>query len=110
MTIPSLSAIQTGLEVAAHNVANSVTPGFEPSRVVFQAGPAGQVRPHVDHPRHRLDEEGISDAETDPAQPSETDVAKELTDVTVLQRTYTANLKSLYAQHQSLGLLVDTLI
>ncbi|MBN1475117.1 hypothetical protein JXA47_00020 [Candidatus Sumerlaeota bacterium] len=110
MTISSLSAFQVGLEVAAHNVANSVTPGFEPSRVVFQAGPAGQVRPHVDHPRHRSEDEGISEAESDSAPPSETDVAKELTDVTVLQRTYTANLKSLYAQHQSLGLLIDTLV
>jgi flagellar hook protein FlgE len=108
MTISSLSAFQVGLEVAAHNVANSVTPGFEPSRVVFQAGPAGQVRPHVDHPRHRPEDESIADTEAD--SPSETDVAKELTDATVLQRTYTANLKSLYAQHQSLGLLIDTLV
>ena len=107
MTIAAIGAIQTAVQVTAHNVANSITPGFEPSRVVFQAGPAGQVRAHVEHPRHRLDE-GEGGDESEEMAPSGTDTAKEMTNLVSLQHSYGANLKAFQMQSRSLGLLIDT--
>lgn len=104
MTVSPVNAIQTAIQVTAHNVANSATPGFEPSRVIFQAGPAGQVQPHVEHPRHRQ-----GDGSGDEDMPSGTDLPQELTDLAANKQFYNATLKSIRAQADSLGFLLDIL-
>jgi flagellar hook protein FlgE len=102
MNISGLHAAQIGLQGSAHNVANAATPGFEPSRVIYQATHPEGVRPHVEHPRSG----GRRDPDGEPP-PSDTDMSEEAVNQISLKTMYTANVKALQTQSEMLGMLVD---
>lgn len=106
MNLSGPPAFHVGLQVAAHNLANAVTPGFEPSRVIYQPDAGGGVRAHVEHPRAQRPVTG-DDQDDRPA--SGTDVPGELVEMSTTKNTYRANLRAFRAQSESIGILIDTL-
>ena len=108
MTVPTLGAIQPTVQVAAHSLANAAAPGFEPSDVIFQAGPAEQVRGHVEHPPSDHDEPEI-EAEAKQEEPSrpESDLADELLERALLNRPYKSDPRDVQTQNESIGHFLD---
>lgn len=108
MNISGVQAIHQALQVTAGNIANAATPGFEPSRVIFQAAPSGQVQAHVDHPRTQPAGRRNPGDDSDGERPSGTDLTEETVNVVTLRHAYTANLKAIQAESEELGILIDT--
>jgi flagellar basal-body rod protein FlgC len=79
------------LNVSANNVANALTPGFEPSRVSAEAQPAGGVTTRV------LKEDPSAEVRADRAlmAQSGTDLVTEIVAQTQASRLYQANMASL---------------
>lgn len=110
-----------GMAVAAHNVANVSTAGFEPQRAVYATGPAGQgVRLDA-----VLQGGGVSGSVATPysaaqavydvtagmpleaANPSGTDLGREMVSMITSQHAYKANAAVVRAGDAMLGTLLD---
>lgn len=116
-----------GMAVAAHNVANSNTAGFEPQRAVYATGPAGQgVR--LDAVLQGNSPFGISGAGNtsgasysaaqavfdvtaglplEATSPSGTDIAREMVSMISTQHAYKANATTVRTSDAMLGTLLD---
>ena len=105
-----LSAFQKKMDVTANNVANVDTDGFKKSRAIFQEGSNSGVTvsiQQVDTPglvREVIRNDGIEEVES-----SNVDLAEELTDTISTTVAYSANTKTIKAQDEMLGSLLDIL-
>jgi flagellar hook protein FlgE len=88
--LSGLNAAQLRLDSAAHNIANTQTPGFRRQQVVLQAQPEGGVQADI----------------APPAQAGgslEADVVDQMS----AAYSYKANLRTLQVQDEVLGSLLD---
>ena len=107
-----LSANQRALDVAANNVANASTPGFQPQRASFQEGsPAGTgVTISAEGRRLVAGETSATQAVGANAateRPNGVGLASELTDTLVYQAGFNLSANVVKAADQALGSLID---
>ncbi len=108
MIVPPLGAVQTAVQVTAHSLANAAAPGFDPSHVIFQAGPAERVRGHVEHPPSDHEEPEIeAKEEQEESSRPEPDLADELLERALLNRPYKADPRDVRIQNESVGHFLD---
>lgn len=107
-TVSALRAFITKLGVAADNIANVNTDGFKKGRATLHEDHNGAVRVEISRdksPGLRYDvveNDGVVEKET-----SNVDLAEEIPELMITKRAYQANLKSLKAQDEMLGSLLD---
>lgn len=98
--VSGLTANQRALDVAAHNVANAATPGFQPQAAAFEeSSPAGSGV--------RLSVEGRSAASADAGKENGVDLGKEVTDTLVYKVGADLSAKLIKASDRALGSLID---
>lgn len=107
-----LSANQRALDVAANNVANASTPGFQPQRASFQEGsPAGTgVTISAEGRRLAAGETSATQAVGANAATERLNgvgLASELTDTLVYQAGFNLSANVVKAADQALGSLID---
>lgn len=95
-TYTSLSALRASgqsLANTAHNIANSLTPGFSPGRIGF-SGRGGSGVMAVLEPSTGQGRGGV-------------DLAQEMTRLTLDEHCWAANIQALRVQEESRGLIID---
>ena len=105
-----LSANQRALDVAANNVANANTPGFQPQRAQFQeSSPAGTgVTLSAEGRRLSASETTAAPADANAAsRPNGVGLASELTDTLVYKAGFNLSANVVKAADQALGSLID---
>jgi flagellar hook protein FlgE len=105
----ALQAFSQKLGITAGNIANVNTDGFKKSRAVFQEGPNGGV----DVREQRIESPGVplGVPETDGAAPRESSnvaLEEEMPELITSVYGFRANLKTVKAQDEMLGRLLDT--
>ncbi len=108
VSLTGLDAAGALLSATAHNVANMNTDGFKRQRVDFAEQPeSGGVVYEVN-----TDETPgvmIPDGEGGLVEASNVDPAEEMVNLSLARHTYAANLKTVQAQDEMIGTLLDTL-
>ncbi len=114
--IDGLHSAQSGLAAYGrkvsnngHNIANSQSEDFEKSRIVLEAGEDGGVTTQVIKEK---DLQNSSPAPVENITKSETsnvDLAQEIVEMTVAQRSFEANAVSLRTNEETLGTVLDIL-
>ena len=101
--LSGLQATTAKMQVAANNVANARTDGYQTQRVDILERPGGvEARTPEDTPRARpAPPQGAS-------APSNVDLAQEMVKMTANESFYLANVRALEAAHGMLGTLLDT--
>lgn len=94
-----LAAASTTLAVSAHNVANTLTKGFEPQRVEAAEVASGGVRVSISREARELEERSDE-------LPSGTDLVAETTTRIGAAAAYRANLKTIEALDDVSGVVV----
>lgn len=120
--ISALNALSTQMQVSANNVANMNTNGFQASRAQLETGQGGQgVRvasidkdttpgplvPGLETTRNP--ETGRLAASRQYVEGSNTDLAREFTQMTAVQRAYEANAVTIRSQDEMFGAVLDIL-
>lgn len=103
-----LTVFSSRVNVAAHNIANVSTDGFLPVSAPLADGPEGK-QVHVSAIT-RGGEPLTGDASQEPQaenRPSATDLAREMTSLTLDQRAFQANAVTIRTVDQMLGILLD---
>ena len=103
----SLSAIKAFGEktnVSAHNIANMNTDNFQSSRSTVVEDKQGGVKLQISKEAFEKDLAGKKSLEN---QPSDTDLASELTQTILSQHGYEANLKTVATHDKMLGTVID---
>jgi flagellar hook protein FlgE len=90
IAMSGMNAASARLGVAAHNVANAVTPAFRRQQVLQSTQPGGGVATQVTQA---------------PAPGS--DLAADMVDQKVALYSFKANLRTLQVEHEMLGSLID---
>lgn len=90
IAISGMNAATTHLGVAAHNVANAVTPAFRRQQVLQQSQPGG----------------GVSTQITEATQPG-SNLAADLVQQKVALYSFKANLRTVQVEQEMLGSLID---
>ena len=109
-TLSALQAYRKSMRVTANNIANVNTDEFKKNRASLKEGINGSVEVEVSKvntPGHRykeFDGDQMVEKET-----SNVDLAKEIPDLMITQRTYQANLKVLQTRDKMLGTTLDIL-
>ena len=109
-TLTALQAYRKSMRVTANNIANVNTEEFKKSRAIMKEGINGGVEVEVSKvntPGHRYKEFDGDQMVTKEA--SNVDLAEEIPDLMVTQRTYQANLKVLQTRDKILGTTLDIL-
>ena len=109
-SLGAMNAFSTGVHGSAYNLANVNTAGFNPVAVHYTSGPVSAsgmemgVRPVVSRPTSSIKEtEHVF-------QPSRTDVAREMVNLTVNEDSFAANAQVIRTSDEMLGTLVDMII
>ena len=103
--LSGLAAAQVGIGVSAHNIANALTEGFEPSQVEFrEQSPAGEQPRQVGRGVLASVVDGPGD--TAQASSSGTELADEIINLTLYSTMFRANL----AVVETSGELMDELL
>ena len=107
-TVSALKAYGIKMRVTADNVANLESEGFKKSRAVLTEGRRGDVAVNIE----RIDTPGpiiteIEDGEKVETELSNVDLAEEIPQSIVAQRTYEANLKTIQTQDEILESVID---
>lgn len=106
--LTALDAFFKKMDVASNNVANIITDGFKKSRAVIKEGENGGVTvsiQKIDTPGSVITYEEGSGVQT--KEGSNVDFAEEAVNMILAQRGFEANLKSLKAQSELLGTVLD---
>jgi flagellar hook protein FlgE len=109
-TVSALTAFRKKMESTADNIANVNTAGFKKSRVNLEQGANGGVEAQVQKINtpgmmiETIGNDGVEEVES-----SNVDLADELTQMIPTEAAYKANLKTLRAQDEMLGSLLDIL-
>lgn len=91
-------------EVAAHNVANVNTDGFKPPRAPVQSG--GSEKPGAGDGGDRV-EIGSRSGQVAGTEPPDVDLAKEMIDLIISERTHQANVKTTQVSDEMIRQLID---
>lgn len=116
----AMNAYGTGMAATAHNVANVNTPDFYPQQVQYQTGPNGQgvqvgavtqgpYLPPAPQPESAYPSLPLADGLLPPEAlaPSQTDLAREFTNMISAQRAYEANAATIRTWDVMQGVIVD---
>jgi flagellar basal-body rod protein FlgC len=106
--LSALQAFGQKLGLTAGNIANVNTDGFKKSRAVFQEGRNGEVtvnEQRVNSPGIPLEEEAASEGAT--RESSNVALEEEIPDLITSVYGFRANLKTVKAQDEVLGHLLD---
>jgi flagellar hook protein FlgE len=107
-SLSALSAFRKKMDVAANNVANALTDEFKKSRVTMEEGRPNGVKAVVDRVEtHGFPKEAIRDGESVAVESSNVDLNEELPEMVITQTAYSANLKTVKAQNDMMGSLLD---
>lgn len=109
-TLSALGAFGQKMGVTAHNTANVDTQGFKKSRVTLTEDLNGGVRAETVQPNAP----GYSDMPEavngrPDKEPSDVDMAEEITQAALTKRFYQANLKMVETQDEMLATVLDIL-
>ena len=107
--LSAMNGFSKTMAVAANNIANASSSGFKKSRVVLEEGQNGEVETYVqevDADIPVLNEETSADQREDI---SNVDIAEEMVHIMTAQSGYEANLRSLQAQEELQGSILDIL-
>ena len=108
--ISSLQAHHRKMNVNANNIANVNTNGFKRDRAILEEGQKGEVRVHLSKDRSPAPQDPLApDAPGVEKELSNVDLADELTGMIPTEIGYKANLKTIRAQDEMIGTLLDTL-
>ena len=102
--VSGMEAASLRLDVAANNIANSSTPGFQPSEVALAATAGGGVSARVVPGQAPPTIAGLPANE----QPSGTDLIQEMATVLEAPLGYAANARVVRAQDEATATLLDT--
>jgi flagellar hook protein FlgE len=108
-SVSALRAFATKLGVTANNIANVNTDGFKKNRATLQEDRNGSVRVEAtrdESPGVRYDL--VQNGEGSEKETSNVDLSEEIPDLMITKRAYQANLKTLEAQDEMLGSLLNT--
>jgi flagellar basal-body rod protein FlgC len=109
-SLSALSAFKNQAQVIANNVANVNTDGFKKSRTEFKSEPGGGVSASVNKVNTpggivaQQTENGLELKET-----SNVDLAEEFVNLIVNERAFEANVKTIQAEDEKLGNLLDVI-
>jgi len=106
--LSALDGFSKKLAVVSNNVANSNTDGFKKSRAILEEGHNGGVEvsiQKVDTPGSPIPHEEGSRVQTE--ESSNVDLPEEMAQMIVAQQGHEANQKSLKAQDELLGTILD---
>jgi len=107
-SLSALTAFRKKMDVTANNIANVLTDEFKKSRVTFEEGSPGGVTTVIDRVETQgVPKETIRDDASVTVESSNVDLVQELTEMIPTQTAYTANLKTLKAQDDMMGSLLD---
>ena len=107
-SLSALSAFRKKMDVAANNVANALTDEFKKSRVTMEEGSPNGVRAVIDRIETRgFPKESIKDGKPVTVESSNVDLNEEFPEMVLTQTAYGANLKTLKAQNDMMGSLLD---
>jgi len=107
-SLSALSAFRKKMDVTANNVANALTDEFKKSRVTMEEGSPNGVKAVVDRVEtHGFPKEAIRDGESVAVESSNVDLNEELPEMVITQTAYSANLKTVKAQSDMMGSLLD---
>ena len=107
--ISALEAFGKKMGVTANNVANVESEDFEKSRAVLTEGANREVKVEIE----KIETPGpivteiIDDGEIVEKEMSNVDLAEEIPQTIIAQRSFEANLKSIQAQEETLDSLFD---
>ena len=104
----ALKAFSKSLAVTSNNVANMNTNGYKKSRAVLQEGQNGGVEvsiQKIDTPGSPIPFEEASDGQV--RETSNVDLAEEMVHMMLAQRGHEGNVKSLQAQDELIGTILD---
>jgi flagellar basal-body rod protein FlgC len=108
--LSALNAFRKRLDVTANNIANVDTDDFKKSRVNMQEGSTGGVQASIQqidtpgHPKQVYQDDALVERES-----SNVDLVEEIPEMISAKAGFSANLKSVSTQHQTLGSLLDIL-
>ncbi len=122
--VSAMDAFATGVQGNAYNIANVNTNGFDPVSVRYQSGPAAGENPRLEQGVQAIVTRPGSDglagsnaAQSDTvsfspeamalANPSNTDIAREMTGLIANQRAFEANAATIPTQDQMLGTIIN---
>ena len=108
--LSALDAFSKKVAVVANNVANMNTDGYKKRRAILNEGKNAAVEvliQKIDTPGTPKPQEEGSNVQTE--ETSNVDLAEEMIHLTLAQRGYEANLKSLEAQNELKGTVLDIL-
>lgn len=108
--VSALNSFGIRIQVAAYNISNVSTDGFKPATVNLTDGPRGFGVHGLPLMRDgQLAKSGISTPLSLEGQtPSDTDLAREFACMTLDQRSFEANAKTIATIDQMLGGLIDS--
>ena len=107
--LSAMNGFSKTMAVAANNIANASSSGFKKSRVVLEEGQNGEVETYVQEVDVDIP---ILSEETSVEQTKEAsnvDISEEMVYMVNAQLGYEANLKSLQAQEELQGSILDIL-
>lgn len=120
----AMDAFATGVQGNAYNIANVNTNGFDPVAVRYQSGSAAGENPRLEQGVQaivtRPGNDGLTGSSATQADtatfspeamalanPSNTDVAREMTSMIANQRAFEANAATIPTQDQMLGTIIN---
>lgn len=108
ISLSALSAFRKKMDVTANNIANVSTDEFKKSRVAMEEGDPSGVKAVIDRVETQgIPKETIRDGETVTVESSNVDLTEELPEMAIIKTAYRANLKTLKAQNDMMGSLLD---
>jgi len=108
--LSALSAFSNQAQVIANNVANVNTDGFKKSRAEFKSNPDGGVSvsiSKVDTPGALMAQQTENGLEM--KESSNVDLAEEFVQMITNERAFEANVKTLQAEDEKMGHLLDVI-
>jgi flagellar hook protein FlgE len=107
-TVSALQAFGQKLNVTAGNIANVNTEGYKKYRAIFQEGSNGQVEVSTSRVETGTSFSGLEESQQPAQKASNVALEEELPDLITSVYGFKANLKTVKAQDEMLGNLLDT--
>ncbi|MBN1515362.1 hypothetical protein JXA32_02215 [Candidatus Sumerlaeota bacterium] len=104
-SLSALQSLQRAQANVAHNVANSMTPGFQSAQAVFQPTPSGGVSVNLKQTHSPYDES--PDDFSDEPPDNDVDLAHELTQSLIYRRAFQANAAVIRTLDETAGNFLD---
>ena len=107
-SLSALRAFEKKMDVTANNIANALTDEFKKSRVTMEDKSPGGVKAVIDRVTTQgFPKETVRDGDSMTVESSNVDLSEELPQMVITRTAYGANLKTLKAQDDMMGTLLD---